>query len=73
MRQEVHPVAEYKTESALWKHIVPSIKLLNEGAEKPVLVAEMCIRDRDGGRLPIVIAPNAPAPTTIRFLKKLYI
>jgi hypothetical protein len=39
MRQEVHPVAEYKTESALWKHIVPSIKLLNEGAEKPVLVA----------------------------------
>jgi hypothetical protein len=27
----------------------------------------------DGGRLPIVIAPNAPAPTTIRFLKKLYI
>src|SRR5271154_4094708 len=39
MRQEKFSVADYPTEKALWTHLETSVRLLNEGAEKPVPVA----------------------------------
>ena len=41
MKQEMFPVADYKTEKALWRHLQSRIDLLNAG-EKPV-VQEMPI------------------------------
>ncbi len=39
MKQEAYPVADFKTKSVMWKHLEPSIRVLNGQAEKPVHVA----------------------------------
>lgn len=36
MKQEKYPVAQFKTENLLWRHLEPAIMLLNQGAETPV-------------------------------------
>jgi integrase len=39
MRQEKFSFADYRNEKALWIHLEASVRLLNQGAEKPVPVA----------------------------------
>lgn len=39
MKQEKFKVAGYPTEKALWKHLEPSFRLLNQGVLKPVAIA----------------------------------
>lgn len=39
MKQEKYPVADYRTKSAMWQHLEPAIRALNNQAPAPVHVA----------------------------------
>lgn len=39
MKQEAYRVADYKTKTAMWQHLEPRVKALNQQSPEPVHVA----------------------------------